>query len=422
MLHKVAVNPLPCHIKPDQKKFKSIYMYNILNYTPGSVALAASDNSVSIYDFQSSCTTPSSRIVGHTKTINDMCLSNDFSDMNCGNVDYPIVFTASSDRTVKAWDFRCPLVQGSDATPPAPAMQFTVANEAQSVSVGCGGYLIAASAGTDISFYDSRKAASIASASQNSNSSMIAKLQECHTDMITKVKFCGGNGRVGNNRMLASAGEDGLVNLIDTSIADSDSNVVSVLNIECPIRDFDFFGDSSEGVYVMSSIETLSCWHYPSAQRLCTYNDIREQFKVDYLVNCFMNDDHLQLCAGTFDGVGKVLNVMPTECEYVTTLRNHPANPNAIATSPLGGPTETPIGHHDIIRSVCLLKSQTSNKYLITGGEDSVMVLWDISTQTQTSHSHVGTSRSNSSPAQNMKGCRSSSGHSHKNSMVYKPY
>ena len=63
------------------------------------------------------------------------------------------------------------------------------------------------------------------------------------------------------------------------------------------------------GVYSLSSVETASVWHIPSAQRVGQFGDIRERMGVDYLVDCWDFPGTLCLLAGTYGGRGLLLSL-----------------------------------------------------------------------------------------------------------------
>lgn len=62
-------------------------------------------------------------------------------------------------------------------------------------------------------------------------------------------------------------------------------------------------------MYCLSSIETASVWHIPSAQRIGLFGDIRERLGLDYLVECWELAGSLCLLAGTNDGKGLILSL-----------------------------------------------------------------------------------------------------------------
>lgn len=155
-----------------------------------------------------------------------------------------------------------------------------------------------------------------------------------------------------------SAAEDGLMCVFDTSVSEGDEAVTSILNTECPIRRFGFFGESNEGIYTLSTVETASFWHYPSSQRISMFPELRETFQVDYLVDCMCLNDHndIHLVAGKFNGGISLLKVNPAGLELSCSLEN---------------------GHKAMVRSsLCLNKGDASTSYIFTGAEDSSVCAW----------------------------------------------
>lgn len=115
----------------------------------------------------------------------------------------------------------------------------------------------------------------------------------------------------------------------------------------------------AEGVYCLSTTEFVSCWHYPSAQRLCMFQTAREQLGADYLVDCWIDDrrDTLQLLHGRYCGDSSVCTVGP---EGLRPCMRCPMQ-----------------GHTDMLRS-CASLSTSDGEYCVTGAEDGSVRVWRI--------------------------------------------
>ena len=248
------------------------------------------------------------------------------------------LYTAAVDGSIKLWDIRLPL------SAPAVDIHVLSTEELLSLDISMNDSLLAAAAGNSLNFYDIRS---------GSNRSL-GQYSDCHSDIITNVRF-----NKYRPSLVTTVGEDGLVCSYDTSTAANSEAVVSILNAECPIRNFFFFGDKSEGICCLSSVETLTCWHFPSAQRLCNYSDIRSVFEIDYLVDGWYNysSDSLYVLGGKYDGTGRVMSVSPAA---VTAL------------------CDLPSGHGAGIRcSKYQPPSSDRGGILITGAEDARLSVWN---------------------------------------------
>ena len=137
----------------------------------------------------------------------------------------------------------------------------------------------------------------------------------------------------------------------------ADDAVVSILNTECPVRKFGYFGPTGEGIYALSTVESASFWHYPSSQRVASFPDIRATMGVDYLVDCFTTptvsdpEDKLYLLGGTYTGNAIITCVEP---------------------SGLSGASHMSAAHSATIRCCCPLPGGR----LVTGGEDARLSSW----------------------------------------------
>ena len=275
-----------------------------------------------------------------------------------------LLLSASNDKNVFLWDLR--VFTG-------PVSKIPHDDEVLGVSSGMNGVL-ASSCNSSIFFYDMRflthnhslSTATTTTGSCSGGSSKrprqtIAEYSDVHSDVITHLKF-----HPVHRNILHSASEDGLICTYDVTVSESEDAVTSILNTECPIARFGFFGANLEGVYSISTVETMSCWHYPSAQRLSCFSTIREEFNLDYLVDCFtINHDYdnncseLYLLGGNSDGMGSIIKVDPTACTLVNTI-NHQE-----------------YGHGANIRC-CSIQYNGNETCLVTGGEDSRICRWVV--------------------------------------------
>jgi len=250
--------------------------------------------------------------------------------------------TASSDKFVHRWDLR-------SKSPPVLTIKRDL--EIFGVSGGVDDVLIAVSGGSSIHFYDTRYIGE-----------SIGDYSDCHSDTISQLKF-----NPIKPYILLSGGEDGLVCSYDTSIGVGENAIISICNTDAPIQRMCFFGDRSEGILCLSGNETMTAWHFPSAQRLGTYMDVRESHGLDYVVDGWydLSTDQLFVLGGTHNGDGKVLLLDPSTSTVTCQLQQ---------------------GHSSTIRCAKTrggreLSGGPSPTLLVSGAEDGRLCSWDLSNQ-----------------------------------------
>lgn len=307
-----------------------IYIFDIDCLSDKSAAVtSSSDNCLSIYDTET--LSQIRKIRAHTQMLNSFDLS---------QLVPHLAFSASNDHFIHGWDFR---IAGD-----IPTVKIKLADEVTAISLGIADNLLAGGCGTSVVFYDLRNS--------GKKSHKLGEYSDVHTDTITQLRFSSVNPN-----MLASGAEDGLIGLYNTSVADGDEAIISILNTECPVRRIGYFGKDDEALFSLSTTETASFWHCATAQRVGDFQNIRTHLQADYLVDCMYdnNSDVLTIMSGDYDGGAKISVVEPT------TLR-------VIGTLPSGG-------HSATIRCTKNYSSKThSGMRIITGGEDSRLCSWNI--------------------------------------------
>lgn len=286
-----------------------------------SISTSISNNTISSYDTE---TLALQSTLHHIDRINAF---------ECSSLNPQMLFSASSDKCCCIWDKRTP----------TPIMKLILSQEALSISAGVDDLLVAVASGRSIVFYDVR----------NGGQKLLGEYSDCHTDDVNMVKFS-----PSQRSILVSASEDGLICVFDTSVAASDSAVTSILNTECPVRQFEFFGANNEGILSLSTVETASAWHFPSAQRVGNYPNIRTECATDYLVDSWFDEssDTVYLLTGSFSGEGRICKVSPSGVQVVEDVAG---------------------GHRDMIRCCSYMeKSNSRSGLLFTGGEDGRLCSW----------------------------------------------
>ncbi len=293
----------------------------------------------------------------------------------------PLLISASQDGTVKVFDLR------TNSSSSAITTKMALPNEqALCVSLGYGGTL--AAVGTSkarVSFLDLRY-----SSGTNPTGALMGSYVDAHTEEVTQVKFQSVSNASGQTKtVLATASEDGLLSVYDPSQPSEDAALLSTLNIGAPLRHITFFGPHNEGICALTGNETMSVWHWDSAQKVSDVGGIGLRgllsdavgksglsidggSSVEYLVGCTWanaNCDHeaqqsssnsnaLHLIAGNSEGDGYLFRM---DADQITPLRH------------LKG------GHKGCIRDYCWVDNGIGGQRLVTGGEDARLCEWDLS-------------------------------------------
>lgn len=292
----------------------------------------------------------------------------------------PLLISASQDGTVKVFDLR------TNSSSSAITTKMALPNEqALCVSLGYGGTL--AAVGTSkarVSFLDLRY-----SSGTNPTGALMGSYVDAHTEEVTQVRFQSVSNASGQTKtVLATASEDGLLSVYDPSQPSEDAALLSTLNIGAPLRHIGFFGPNNEGICALTGNETMSVWHWDSAQKVSDVGGMGlrgllsdavgksgfsvEGSSVEYLVGCTWanaNCDQdaqqspsdskaLHLLAGNSEGDGYLFRM---DADQITPLRH------------LKG------GHRGCIRDFCWVDNGIGGQRLVTGGEDARLCEWDLS-------------------------------------------
>jgi WD40 repeat protein len=345
-------------VKTEEGDLDSEYVLEIDEACDGSYwAVSLSDGSFRVYGKNSSTAnilSPANPVLAAHKTPSVI------KTLKCSTNSPHVIYTGHEDGMIFAWDLRAPMASASSRH--GMRLQLPAGDELTSFDISGADTLLAAAAGTSVLFYDIRRAMSSSagmSSDNNNKCQVLGQYSDCHSDLVTQVRF-----NKSRPSVLASAGEDGLLCTYDTAAPANTEAVVSVLNTECPIRNFFFFGQDLTGICCMSSIETLSCWHYPSAQRICHFPDLRASHSLDYLVDGWYDNssDSLFVLGGDYSGNASILGVSPAGLTVAGSMRG---------------------GHSAGLR--CCLPTATGG--VITGAEDAKLCSWGsggVSTSTGT--------------------------------------
>jgi WD repeat-containing protein 89 len=307
-----------------------VYVFDVDCVSDNSAIVASSsDNCLSVYDTES--LVQIRKIHAHSQMINSFNLSK--------SGPYSI-YSASNDHHINCWDLR--------SSGDTPVIKIKLSDEVTALSVGMADTLLAAGCNSSVSFHDLRIG--------SKKSNKLGEYSDVHTDTVTQLKFSTANAHI-----LASGAEDGLIGLYNTSTADGDDAVSSILNTECPVRRIGYFGNKDEAMYCLSTTETATFWHCATAQRVGDFPDIRAQLEADYLVDCMYDgtSDTLTVLAGSYEGSAKIAVVEPTALRVIGQLTSE--------------------GHRATIRCSKNYKSNSlGTMRIVTGGEDSRLCSWNV--------------------------------------------
>lgn len=226
--------------------------------------------------------------------------------------------------------------------------------EVGAASLSTTGFMLAASFGSSIGFFDIRAGLS--------SHKVLDTYTESHCEHITQLKFhpvLPGH--------LVSGGEDGLVCVFDTRIKGENDAIMSVLAAGDAISQFGFFGPHGAFAHVLTRTDTLSLWNLGSAERITAYPSLRSQFieaglTANSLFSCSWDETNnaISLLASNDDGGMYLFDVNETSVVLNSSeMKGHSA---AIRTG--------------VWSKVTDLASQSIGNVIYTGGEDGHIVQW----------------------------------------------
>jgi len=329
------------------------YVLHVANNGSSLLSCALSNQCVLTYDRETMKKVHSIERAHTNGQITDLC----HSQVNSSSSAIPLVVTSGQDGLVKLFDLRTN--GGSNGTSSALHLHLPDKTEALSVSIGYQGALAAVGGSKGhIHFFDLRN---LSSSSQHVTTPMGAYV-DAHTEEVTRVRFqnvVGSDILNDTTSLLVSSSEDGLACIHDTSQASEEEALKSIMNVQSPLRDVNFFGPALEGLYCLTGSETMSVWHHDSAQRICDFGDVRSTLsnnagvEINYLVGCHWDGNELNLMAGNTEGDCAIFRVDANSIAVKATLKG---------------------GHKASIRSFAV--SSRTNTAIVTGGEDSRLCEW----------------------------------------------
>jgi WD40 repeat protein len=286
-----------------------------------------------------------------------------------------VVFSGSSDETVRCWDTRAA----------AESFNTRLEGECTALDVGGGstGTLMVVGVSDNLKFFDLRKP-----------EAPLAVFDETHSEPVTSVQFATtpDSGGVGSTSLSAfhvlSASEDGTMAILDTSITGEADALVQVYPqssgggvVSCGL-----FGPGRGGIWSITSTSGLHLWSLSTAELVASFPGLPAAcasagIPCDELVRCHYDDATGRLvCAGTSYEAASV------------TLFNV-SKEAAVPSGRLAVPPSAAAGHTDAMRCIDWIHGPVAAAAgtaspsagplvgCVTGGEDGKLCLWgDVAT------------------------------------------
>lgn len=192
-----------------------------------------------------------------------------------------------------------------------------------------------------------------------------------HSDDITSLHF----HPTISDRLL-SASSDGLLSITNTAEQDEDEAIEHVGNWGCSIAQTGWYHD---GVWAASDMETFSLWT-SELDKILEPNfkeippRVQYSWEPDYLIGCYRSQDRLRPVVGSnsyvslaksYGSASRSENISSGSFSFLSSSSSQPWTVDRTYSS-----------HHDgIVRSLLV---DDVLRCFITGGEDGVLHLWDL--------------------------------------------
>ena len=213
-------------------------------------AVAGSEFDLKLYDRATLQPLGALGTPAHAGRINEICFG--------GAAAPGLLYSASSDHSVRVWDCASPGAAGPVAT------LHDRREEVFCLSASAG-HLLAAGTQSAVLIWDTRRAGK-----------PLCRW-EVHTDEVTQVCF-----QPGSEHVLLSGSVDGLICALDCRHTSEDEAVTNIYNNEVPVSGLGFFGTAPAAhAYALSSVETLSVWSLQQGVRLQHFDQIRRDLEAE---------------------------------------------------------------------------------------------------------------------------------------------
>jgi WD repeat-containing protein 89 len=318
-----------------------------------SVSCALSNGQVQVYDQQSLLPVTSFLPMGDASAVTDLIY---------GPQDTLLV--TGQDGSIVLADLRQPTTAALRATLPARG---AAVESALAISLGFDGYLAAVACDrARVYFLDLR------------TSQVVGCYRDSHTDAVTQVTF-----HPEKRSLLATAGEDGLVCVFDTTKQSEEMALGSAINVGSSCRRMGFCGDT-KAIYCLTGSETASLWNYETATCIHDFEGWRlreglsllsnNTVEIDYLVDARWDAQRgeLQLCAGNSAGNAAIFRSL-LGTQSAQSGPELQCSPWQVSDLLVGG-------HRCVVRAWCPLNLDAASTSLgiITAGEDARLCEWNV--------------------------------------------
>jgi len=290
------------------------------NFNNTIIAAASSTYLIKLYD--NNTLDYLGQLQGHTNTINDISFAHSHPD---------VLFSASSDSTIRVWDVR----------EKVPGPVYHGQSEFFSLGIEPGDTLFASGDKGDVKVWDVR------------TTKQLRQYPDFHQEDITQVRF-----HPLEKSNLFTASVDGTICKFDINQEDEDEAFISGMNPDEAVSKIDFFGPNAEYLYCLTTAEKFSLWNI-EGDRLVDFGDARaslstEQFQIQYFIDCKYDSssDMLFLLAGNHNGQIGIIHVQDNQLRPFGLL---------------------PHGHTSTVRS---FEWNTRENRMVTAGEDSRICMW----------------------------------------------
>lgn len=258
-----------------------------------------------------------------------------------------LLYSASADGTVRGWDVRRPAVQAAQVFRSDPSHSYCSFDLSCCDTIACAGTAQVNKEDSFMVFWDVRK----------QGGGLLGVYSESHSDDITQVRF-----HPRDKDRLASGSTDGLVNVFDLSRGTEDEALLSTCNSNSSASAICWCGADYARLLCLSHDEGLHLWdlrQLDTDEPLTVYSTVDARSldgggAVDYLVGGRWLEKAQKLLVVGGRNSGEV-HLMECRDEGLGLLRS------------LDG------GHTSTVR--CFLWDEAEDS-LVTGGEDSQLLLW----------------------------------------------
>lgn len=320
------------------------YLLDVAAHADGLLAASSSDFTIRLHN--KSTLDSVGQLKGHSGPLAGVVFSHSSPDL---------LYSASADGTVRGWDVRRPAIQAAQVFRSDPSHGYCSFDLSCCDTIVCAGTAQVNKEDSFMVFWDVRK----------QGGGLLGVYSESHSDDITQVRF-----HPQDKDRLASGSTDGLVNVFDLSRGTEDEALLSTCNSNSSASAICWCGADYTRLLCLSHDEGLHLWdlrQLDTDEPLTVYSTLDARGRddggaVDYLVGGRWLEKSQKLLVVGGKNSGEV-HLMECSDKGLGLLR-----------SLVGGHTAT-------VR--CFLWDEAEDS-LVTGGEDSQLLLWRTRGETLT--------------------------------------